>query len=78
MPRRSMQSWVTSPQPQGPRVFTVGVPVGAACGRAAHVDAHVNTTDHVDATFPASGCSTPLRPAEHLLAFFFFQIASCP
>jgi hypothetical protein len=74
-----VQQWVTSPSPQGPRVFTVDMPFGAACGRALHIDAHVNNTDSVDATFPnGGGCSTTLRPAEDLLAYFFFSLAECP
>lgn len=74
------QDWADSPSPNGPRVFTVNVPVGVPaaqqCGKGVHIDAHVNNTDKVDQTYPAS-CNTPLNPAEHLLAFFFFDLASC-
>jgi hypothetical protein len=76
------QTWATSPSPQGPRVFTVNVPVGAPaaqqCGRGVHIDAHVNQngTDDVNASYPSS-CNSPLKPAESLLAFFFFDLASC-
>ena len=35
-----------------------------------------NPPDVVDTTYPG-GCNTPLKPGEHLLAFFFFDLASC-
>jgi hypothetical protein len=75
------QDWADSSSP-GPRVFTVNVPVGVPaeqqCGRGVHIDAHVNQSgpDTVGTSYPA-GCGTPLKPAEHLLAFFFFDLASC-
>lgn len=73
------QTWATSPSP-GPRVFTinlpVGVPVDQQCGRGVHMDAHINNTDQVDGTYPNS-CNTPLKPSENMLAFFFFDLASC-
>ena len=74
----------------GPRVVSVNLPVGAAadkqCGKGVHIDAHVNsvtteelqnlTGDVIDERYPA-GCSPTLLPTEHLLAFFFFDLASC-
>jgi hypothetical protein len=81
------QTWATSPDGFGgtgaiqPRVFTVNLPIGLPvdqqCGRGVHIDMHVNTTDHVDQSYPAGGCNTALRPAENLLSFFFFDLASC-
>jgi hypothetical protein len=73
------QTWATSPSP-GPRVFTVNLPIGLPvdqqCGRGVHMDAHINNTDHVDANYPNT-CNTPLKPSENMLAFFFFDLASC-
>ena len=40
------------------------------------MDAHINNTDRVDGTYPNS-CNTPLKPSENMLAFFFFDLASC-
>jgi hypothetical protein len=77
------QAWASSANPlAGPRVFTVNVPVGAPaaqqCGKGVHIDAHINQigADAVDSTYPNS-CNTPLKPGENLLAFFFFDLASC-
>ena len=76
------QLWSTSGAPlPGPRLFTINTPVGVPadqqCGKGVHIDAHLNnSSDHVDVTFPA-GCGSALRPGENLLAFFFFDLASC-
>ncbi len=85
------QAWASSSgTPNGPRVFTVNVPVDAPpaqqCGKGVHIDAHVNTPssdevtnlagDVIDERYPA-GCSPSLLPTEHLLAFFFFDLAAC-
>ncbi len=74
------QTWANSPNPQGPRVFTVNLPIGLPveqqCGRGVHIDAHVNNTDTVGESYP-SGCNTALKPSENMLAFFFFDLASC-
>jgi len=83
------QQWASSgPSPGGPssthpRVFTVnmpvGVPVDQQCGKGVHIDAHVNNPgsgETVSASFPV-GCTNNLKPAESLLAFFFFDLASC-
>jgi hypothetical protein len=68
-----------------PRIQTVNVPVGAAadkqCGKGVHIDAHVDSpgapnTDLVTSAYPA-GCTHPLSEGEALLAFFFFDLASC-
>lgn len=77
------QVWATSSSP-GPRVLTTNVPVGVPaeqqCGKGVHIDAHVNSPfegdDRVDTKFPNS-CPDPIKPAENLLAFFFFDLASC-
>ena len=80
------QKWATSGAPNaGPRVFSVNVPVGVPadqqCGKGVHIDAHVNDvqlggTDVIDPTYP-KGCATQLKEGEKLLAFFFFDLASC-
>ncbi|AKV00992.1 Tryptophan synthase alpha chain [Labilithrix luteola] len=83
------QVWASSPKGfsgtgTGPRVMTTNVPVGVdadkQCGKGVHIDAHVNQPglggDRVDTSFPNS-CPDPIKPAENLLAFFFFDLASC-
>jgi hypothetical protein len=81
------QVWASSPAAGsvlGPRVLTTNVPVGVdaaqQCGKGVHIDAHVNSpldgNDVVNAYFPNS-CPDPIKPAENLLAFFFFDLASC-
>ncbi len=76
-------TWATSENPNaGTRVFTTNVPAGLPaekqCGKGVHIDAHINQlgSDKVDATYPA-GCNSALKPGENLLAFFFFDVASC-
>jgi len=83
MDQAKTQTWANSGNPNaGARVFTVNVPVGVPaeqqCGKGVHIDAHVNQNppDVVDMTYPG-GCNTPLKPGENLLAFFFFDLASC-
>ena len=65
---------------QHPRFMTVNTPVGKPvaqqCGKAVHLDAHVNQNDYVDTTYPA-GCKSPFSDAEKAFAFFFFDLASC-
>jgi hypothetical protein len=77
------QTWASSGNPNAAsRVFTVNVPVGVPaeqqCGKGVHIDAHLNQQgpDVVDTNYP-NGCNTPLKPGENLLAFFFFDLASC-
>ena len=82
------QQWATSGAPNpGPRVFSVNVPVGVPadqqCGKGVHIDAHVNNSglggsgsDVIDPTYPM-GCQSKLKEGEKLLAFFFFDLASC-
>lgn len=73
------QVWAT-PDPGGvtghARVLTINTPVGMPadkqCGKAVHIDAHVNTTDD----FPRT-CTTPLSQAESMFAFFFLDLSSC-
>jgi hypothetical protein len=63
-----------------PRFVSFNVPVGAApaaqCGKAIHLDAHVNQSDTIDGSFPA-GCKTPLKEGEAAFAFFAFDLLSC-
>jgi len=77
------QQWAESGNPlAGPRVFTVNLPAGKPadqqCGKGVHIDAHLNQAppDTVDTTYPVS-CNSPLKPGEKLLAFFFYDLASC-
>jgi hypothetical protein len=77
------QKWASSGDPRnGPRVFSVNVPVGVPadqqCGKGVHIDAHVNQNgdDRVDPSYP-KGCASDLKEGEKLLAFFFFDLASC-
>ncbi|MBK7397371.1 MAG: carboxypeptidase regulatory-like domain-containing protein [Myxococcales bacterium] len=63
-----------------PRFVTINTPVGKPveeqCGKAVHLDAHINQTDAIDATFPA-GCKSAIKVGEEAFAFFFFDLASC-
>ena len=83
------QVWARSVNKTGstmyPRIQTVNVPVGAAtdkqCGKGVHIDAHVDSpgapnSDSVTSSYPM-GCTHPLSEGEALLAFFFFDLASC-
>jgi hypothetical protein len=82
------QVWARSQNNGGgnyPRVQTMNVPVGAPtamqCGKGVHIDAHVDSpgapgADSVTSSFPG-GCTHPLSEGEALLAFFFFDLASC-
>jgi hypothetical protein len=78
------QKWGASGDPlAGPRILTVNLPVGLPpeqqCGKGVHLDAHVNqgdTGDTVNGSYPSS-CGSGLKPGENLLAFFFFDLASC-
>ncbi len=77
--KASVQQWMYSGPPH-PRVITVNTPVGKPvedqCGKAVHLDAHINQTDNVDTTYPA-GCKSPILQGEEAFAFFFFDLASC-
>ena len=86
------QSWAASGPGSdgaaGQRVFTVNVPTDVPaeqqCGRGVHLDAHLNettmrggtSTDVINANYPV-GCGPTLTDGEKLLAFFFFDLASC-
>ena len=63
-----------------PRFMTINAPVGMPpdqqCGKAVHLDAHINETDVIDSTFPA-GCSSPIKSGEAAFAYFFFDLANC-
>ena len=82
--KTKVQTWGSSPgffpAAAGPRFMTINMPVGkpveSQCGKAVHLDAHVNATDKVDATYPA-GCVAKIKPAEEAFAFFFFDLSSC-
>jgi hypothetical protein len=72
---------VSTGDPTGhPRFMTVNTPVGnpaaSQCGKAVHLDAHVNEDDDVNASYPA-GCISPFSAAEKAFAFFFFDLAAC-
>ena len=67
-----------------PRILTVNTPAGMPadkqCGRAAFLHAHITANDNIppsrDMTFPGS-CGTELTMGEEVLAFLFFDLASC-
>ncbi len=63
-----------------PRFVTINTPVGKPveeqCGKAVHLDAHINSSDTIDASFPA-GCKSAIKQGEEAFAFFFFDLASC-
>jgi hypothetical protein len=63
-----------------PRFMTINTPVGkpaeSQCGKAVHLDAHINGTDKVDTTYPA-GCVAKIKAGEEAFAFFFFDLSSC-
>jgi hypothetical protein len=66
-----------------PRFITMNAPVGEPadkqCGKLVHLDVHV-TAENMLRPFPDSfpmGCGTTLNKAEHVLAFFIFDLAAC-
>jgi hypothetical protein len=63
-----------------PRFLTINTPVGkpveSQCGKAVHLDAHINGSDAVDTSFPA-GCKSAIKEGEEAFAFFFFDLSSC-
>jgi hypothetical protein len=77
--KASAQQWGYSGPPHA-RFLTVNTPVGKPveeqCGKAVHLDAHINGTDTVDSSYPA-GCKSPIKQGEEAFAFFFFDLASC-
>ena len=75
------QLWATANTATEPRVVSVNVPVGLPadqqCGKAVHIDAHANnSSDQVGPSYPST-CASKLLEGENLLAFFFFDLASC-
>ncbi len=79
------QSWGGSPGffsggAVHPRFMTTNTPVGkpaeSQCGKAVHLDAHINNTDKVDSTYP-KGCVSKIKAGEEAFAFFFFDLSSC-
>ncbi|MGZ3455430.1 MAG: carboxypeptidase regulatory-like domain-containing protein, partial [Polyangiales bacterium] len=78
--KTASQTWATSGSPTHPRFFTINTPVGKPleeqCGKAVHLDAHINHTDKVEEDFPA-GCTAPIKQGEKAFAFFFFDLAAC-
>ncbi|GAC1351793.1 MAG: hypothetical protein NVS3B20_07150 [Polyangiales bacterium] len=70
----------STPASDNPRFITVNTPVGKPaenqCGKGVHLDAHINSFDVIDDTFP-KGCSSKLGAGEEAFAFFFFDLASC-
>ncbi|MGZ3418629.1 MAG: carboxypeptidase regulatory-like domain-containing protein [Polyangiales bacterium] len=81
------QTWASSSGGSGgagggnnPRFITINTPVGKPieqqCGKAVHLDAHINQSDTIDSSFPA-GCSSPIKEGEEAFAFFFFDLAAC-
>jgi hypothetical protein len=71
------------PMPNRPRFITMNTPVGEPadkqCGKLVHLDAHVTSENLVrppGASFPMA-CGTSLNKAEHVLAFFIFDLAAC-
>jgi hypothetical protein len=71
----------SAPTTHHPRFVTIntpaGVPVEQQCGRAVHLDAHITTSlSHPINSYP-SDCGTNLANGEQVLAFFFYDVASC-
>jgi hypothetical protein len=74
---------VGMPIPNRPRFITMNTPVGQPaekqCGKLVHLDVHV-TAENMVRPLPGSfpmGCGTTLNKAEHVLAFFIFDLAAC-
>ncbi len=80
------QVWGSSPPDMDPaskhpRFVTIntpaGIPVEQQCGRAVHLDAHITTSlSHPLKSYPTD-CGTNLENGEQVLAFFFYDVASC-
>jgi hypothetical protein len=82
-PPGTMPPPTAMPIPNRPRFLTMNAPVGEPaekqCGKLVHLDVHVtaeNLARPAPGTFPA-GCGTALNKAEHVLAFFIFDLAAC-
>jgi hypothetical protein len=78
----SVQTWATEHASGAvkPGFMTVNTPVGKPvdmqCGRALHLDAHINNSDSVSSSFP-SGCTSPPLDGELAFAFLFFDLSAC-
>jgi hypothetical protein len=80
------QVWGSTTEPASPTFMTtnapVGVPVAEQCGKAVHLDAHITMAD-TGGSFGSSKfsfkdlCAKELNNGEQVLAFFFFDLASC-
>jgi hypothetical protein len=81
--------WAQSSRPNAPssgpgaRIVSIDFPLQAApekrCGRAVHIDAHVNQAsddDRVGPDYPRT-CAGTMGPGEHALAYFLFHLATC-
>lgn len=69
--------------PNGPRIVSVDFPIAEKpsnrCGRAVHIDGHVNQAvsgDRVGPDYPSS-CASTMNTGEATLAFFLFHLADC-
>jgi hypothetical protein len=82
------QVWGVSPPPatemttsDRPRFVTINTPAGVAsseqCGRAVHLDAHITSSSTILIEDYPEDCGTELLEGEEVLAFFFFDVASC-
>jgi hypothetical protein len=83
--RAVAQVWGSSTAPSSttphPRFVTIntpaGLPVEQQCGRAVHLDAHITTAlDKMIKSYPVD-CGADLENGEQVLAFFFYDVASC-
>lgn len=74
------QRWATDSTQVETRAVSVNLPTGLAagqhCGKALHIDAHINQTETVGPSFP-NGCGPSLLEGENLLAFMLFDLGSC-
>jgi hypothetical protein len=83
--RAVTQVWGSSTSPSSttphPRFVTIntpaGLPVEQQCGRAVHLDAHITTALDVMIKSYPTDCGAQLENGEQVLAFFFYDVASC-
>ncbi|MBK7402705.1 MAG: hypothetical protein IPJ34_42375 [Myxococcales bacterium] len=64
-----------------PRFVTINTPVGKPieeqCGKVVHLDAHINGSDTIDASFPAGRRKSAIKAGEEAFGWFSFDLASC-